>query len=129
MRSRASLRDAARPKRRTGDASTEAAHGHRQHMIDAIERVVDAVGVLKHGLHIAAEDATSVAPEAAQILAAVTHHAFGRLNEAEQEARQRRLARAAFADDRNDRWTLGINRQGQTGEGERALAGLSLAID
>ena len=91
-------------------------------MIDAVERVIDAVRVLKNGLNVTAEGASSLKSEPTQILAAVAHHALGRLDKAEQQARQRCLAGAALADHRDDRGTLGIDRQGQTGERERTLA-------
>ena len=94
---------------RTGEA--EAAQRCRKQVIDPIERIIDAVGVLEHRLDIVAKGPSPVPIEGAQIGATVADLAAAGLGEAEQQAGERGLARATFPHYGDDRRLLGIDRQ------------------
>src|SRR6202011_6385208 len=79
------------PRRGTRGGKPEAAQRRRKHMVDPIERVVDAVGVLEHRLHVVAKGAPAVAVEPAQIGAAIADGTAGWLDEAQQQAGGGRL--------------------------------------
>src|SRR5271166_1227741 len=74
------------PRLRARAGQSEAAQRRRKDVIDPIERVVYAIGVLKHGLNIVAECAPTVPVEPAQIGAPVADLAAAGLGEAEQQA-------------------------------------------
>src|SRR5262249_59607030 len=100
------------PRLGPGGGEVKAAQRRRKHVVDSVERVVDAVGVLEHRLHVVAKSAPAVAVEPAQVSAAIAYRTTGWLGEAEQQAGEGGLARAALADHRDDRGLPGIDRQG-----------------
>ena len=87
---------------RLGEA--EFAHRRREHVVHAIERIVDAR--TGPGRPPARRDGTSrrsARGECVQVAAVVEHLPDRRRDQAEQQPRERRLAAAAFADDGGDR--------------------------
>src|SRR5436305_8449785 len=68
------------------------AHRRREHMVDPVERVVDAVRVLENRLNVAPERPSCVTTQAAEIRAAIAYRPDARLDQAKQQASQGRLA-------------------------------------
>jgi len=80
----------ARLRARRGKVKT--AHRRRKHVIDPIKGVVDAVGVLKHRLHITAEGESLAARQLAQIAAPVPDRTAAGLGQAKEQTSKGGLA-------------------------------------
>ena len=80
----------------------EPGDGHRQHVVDAVEGVVDLVGVLEDRLDLAPEAPPLPRATSPRGPAPVGDVAAGRRQQAEEQAGERRLAAAALADDGGD---------------------------
>ena len=71
-------------------------------MIDPVERIVGFERILEDHLDVAPKGAEPCARQRSDVRAFVEHRAFARLDQAEQQAGERGLAAAAFADQRGD---------------------------
>src|SRR5215469_6315522 len=89
---------ALRPRRR----ESELAHRRREHVVDAIERVVGLVRILKNCLHLAAEFPSLSGGQLGQQAPPVSNLTFARLDEAQQQTGEGGLAAAALAHHRGD---------------------------
>ena len=80
-------------------------------MVNAIEWIVDAVGVLEYRLNIAAKCATLSAGQRVKIASLIKNLARCRRDQTEQQPRKCRLAAAAFADNGCDRGAVALNEE------------------
>ena len=74
-----------------------------KYVVNAVERIVNAEGILEDRLHIAAVGFELAIGHIGDIFAVEDDMTRCQFDEAKDEIRQRRLAAAAFAGDRGDR--------------------------
>src|SRR5712691_11988736 len=82
------------PRLVRGARQAELAHRRRQHMVDFVERVVDAEWILKDRLDAASELAPLVTRQARQVFALIQHATRRRQLEPEYQTRHGGLAAA-----------------------------------
>src|SRR5262245_583264 len=96
----------------TTGCQVELAHRQAEHTVDPVKRVVNAVGVLKYGLDLLAEQRVVAARQASDVTTAIHDAAAGWLGEPEDHPGECRLAGAGLANQGYDRRL--IAREGQT---------------
>ncbi len=99
----------------------EALDRHGEQVVDRVERIEHRKRVLEHGLDLAAIGKALLALERRDVLAAIDDLSRRRPDEAEQQHGQRCLAAAGLAGDRQDRWFILLEDEGEIAKRHRGL--------